>query len=97
MGLKTSALLKKPLKAIGTQLQANELADFVAQVQAFNHNKLLGTFQANSNGNLSAADGSAIFLGVASGSANITSIVYTVTINGFSHGFAINKVTLTQQ
>jgi hypothetical protein len=95
--VKLTLAFKKPLKAIGTQIQANELADFVAQVQAFDHNKLLGTFQENSNGNLSAADGSAIFLGVASGSANITSIVYTVTINGSSHGFAINKVTLTQQ
>jgi hypothetical protein len=95
--VKLTLAFKKPLKAIGTQIQANELADFVAQVQAFDHNKLLGTFQENSNGNLSAADGSAIFLGVASGSANITGVVYTATINGSSHGFAINKVTLTQQ
>lgn len=87
---------KKPLKAIGTQIQANQLAAFVAQIQAFDHKRLLGTFRENSDGNLSAADGSAIFLGVASPRADITSVVYSVTINGSPDGFAINQVTLSQ-
>jgi hypothetical protein len=95
--VKLTLTFKKPLKSIGTQIQANQLAAFVAQLQAFDHNRLLGTFQENSGPNLSAADGSAIFLGVASATANITSVVYTVTINGSPYGFAINQATLSQQ
>jgi hypothetical protein len=87
---------KKPLKAIGTQIQANVLAAFIAQIQVFDHTRLLGTFRENSGGNLSAADGSAIFLGVASPRADITSVVYSVTINGSPDGFAINQVTISQ-
>jgi hypothetical protein len=96
MALKLTLAFEKPLKAVGTQIQANQLAAFVAQVQAFDHNRLLGTYRENSGGNLSAADGSAIFLGVASPKADITSVVYSVTINGSSVGFAINQVTISQ-
>jgi hypothetical protein len=87
---------KQPLKSVGTQIQANVLATFVAQIQAFHHHKLLATFMESSDGNLSAGDNSAIFLGVMSPKADITSVVYSVTINGSPDGFAINQVTTNQ-
>jgi len=87
---------KQPLKSVGTQIQANTLATFVAQIQAFHHHKLLATFSESSDGNLSAADNSAIFLGVMSPRADITSVVYSVSINGSPDGFAINQVTINQ-
>jgi len=87
---------KQPLKSVGTQIQGNVLASFVAQIQAFDHHKLLATFMESSNGNLSAGDNSAIFLGVMSPKADITSVVYSVTITGSPVGFAINQVTISQ-
>ena len=38
---------KPPLKSVGTQIAENQMAAFTAQIQAFNHNKLLGTFSEN--------------------------------------------------
>ena len=88
---------KQPLKSVGTQIEGNALASFVAQIQAFDHHKLLATFMESSNGNLSAGDNSAIFLGVMSPKADITSVVYSVTITGSPDtGFAINRVTISQ-
>ena len=81
---------------MGTQIEGNALASFVAQIQAFDHHKLLATFMESSNGNLSAGDNSAIFLGVMSPKADITSVVYSVTITGSPVGFAINQVTISQ-
>jgi hypothetical protein len=54
---------KDPLKSVGTQIGQTSYGSFTAQIQAFDHKKLLGTF--SENGVVTdLADNSAIFLGV---------------------------------
>jgi hypothetical protein len=87
---------KKPVKSVGTQIGANTFGSFIAQIQAFDHSKLLGTFRENGY-ETSLAYNSAIFLGVMATTANITSVIYTVTNGtGSPEGFAINQVTISQ-
>lgn len=79
---------KTPLKSVGAQVASNEYGPHVAQIQALNHNEVLGTFTESGN-STDLADGSAIFLGVQDTKAEITQIVYTVTNNNGSPGTVV--------
>jgi hypothetical protein len=86
---------KKPLKSVGTQIGQTSYGPFTAQIQAFDHKKLLGTF--SENGDVTdLADNSAIFLGVTATTAEITSVVYTVTTVTGASAVMINQVTIGQ-
>ena len=83
-----------PASAVGAQIQTNSYGSFTAEIQAFQGNRLLGTFTeaGNSNGN---EDGSAIFIGVMGGPQTfITSIELSiVSCSGNCADFAINQVS----
>jgi hypothetical protein len=86
---------KTPVKSVGAQVASNQYGSYVAQIQAFNNKRLLGTF--TENGNLTTlADGSAIFLGIQDTIAEITDIVYTVTNNGSQGTVVIDRVSVSQ-
>jgi hypothetical protein len=86
---------KEPLRSVGAQIAGNNYGPYTAQIKAFNHNKPLGSF--TENGNLTTlADNSAIFLGVQSTQANITDVIFTVTMGGASETVVINQVEVSQ-
>jgi PEP-CTERM motif len=81
---------------IGAQIQADYYGSFTAQITAYDaSNNVLGVFTENgtANGN---ADGSAIFIGVISSTANISSIQFALTndVGGGNGDFAINQVSI---
>jgi hypothetical protein len=69
---------KKEVSLVGAQMvQASEGGSFTGKIQAFDRfGHLLGTFSENGN-NFQTFDNTAIFLGVASTTSNISKIVYT--------------------
>jgi len=85
---------KTPLKLVGTQLAGGTYGTFTAMIQAYSHNKLLGTFPGNGT---AATDGNntAIFLAVQAPVAEITRVVYTFSGEAL-RGFAINSVSIEQ-
>lgn len=88
-----------PVSGAGMQIQSNpntSLGPFTATIQAFNGTTLLGSFTENGNSN-GAADNSAIFIGVLSSTANITSLVLSTTNPpGTPPDFAVNKLSLVR-
>jgi hypothetical protein len=87
---------EKPVKSVGAQIGFNTYGPFIAQIQAYDHNRLLGSFNETGN-ETSSADNSAIFLGVADAKAEITKVVYTVTNSTGTPGvFAINQANVSQ-
>jgi len=86
---------KTPLILAGTQFGGGNDGPFTVTVQAYSHNKLLGTFPENGN-TTSNGDNSAIFLGVQAPTAEITRVVYTFSGQAFRGYFAINEVSLEQ-
>jgi hypothetical protein len=86
------------LSAIGSQIQADFFGAFTAKIEAFDsaHNSL-GSFTEDGVSNANG-DNSAIFLGVRSTSADIASIVYSLTaaVND-TRDFAINQLDFTSQ
>ncbi len=84
-----------PLSAVGAQIQADYFGAFTAQIQAYNGNTLLGTFSESGN-STSNGDNSAIFIGVKDSTAEITSIVFSLTsCSNACTDFAINQLSLT--
>lgn len=83
------------VSAAGAQIQANFFGAFVGRIEAFDSaNNSLGFFNVNGN-STSAADNSAIFLGVRSTTTMISRIAFSVDsgVNGDA-SFAINRVDL---
>lgn len=85
-----------PVLGVGTQIMRNEFGPFAGTIDAYDAtNKLLGTFTmpGSANGN---ADGTALFLGVSDGTADIKRIVLSVAPDGSPNveGFAINDVSI---
>lgn len=68
-----------PLSTVGAQIDASTYGVFTAEIQAFHHGDLLGTF-TESGTVTTDGDNSAIFLGVTDTKKGITSIVYSLTI-----------------
>jgi hypothetical protein len=78
--------------AVGAQIQADFFGPFTAQV--FGGGVLLGTFTENGN-STNGSDNSAIFIGLQSTSADITSIQFTLTnATSSPNDFAIGPVQL---
>jgi hypothetical protein len=83
-----------PLSTVGAQIDANTYGVFTAEIQAFDNNVPLGTFTEDGTVTTSN-DNSAIFLGVADTTEDITSIVYSLTAApGDLTDFAINQVSI---
>jgi hypothetical protein len=82
-----------PLSTVGAQIDANTYGVFTAEIQAFHHKDLLGTF-TESGIVTTDDDNSAIFLGVTDTTKGITSIVYSLTAAFDLTDFAINQVSL---
>src|SRR5262245_1853345 len=82
-----------PVAGAGAQVQTNSPGEFGMTLNVFDSdNNLLGSF--NKFGlSTSAADNSAIFLGVRNDTANIDHVTYTVS-TPHSLGFALNQVDL---
>ncbi len=80
--------------ALGAQIMPNQDGAFTATLRAFDVNgALLGTATFNGTGN-SAADNSAIFVGVRSDSENIHSVSIDTNTTGFGGDFALNHVSI---
>ena len=74
----------------GTQFQSDSFGAFTGSISV--NGGALGVFNFNGNSN-SNGDNSAVFAGILSDSADITSVTYSLTSNGTS--FAINQGRLT--
>ena len=80
-----------PVSAAGANIMSNPYGSFNATISAYDSsNNLLGTYteSGDSNGN---NDGSAIFLGISSSTADISKITYGIS-NNFGNDFAINQL-----
>ena len=79
----------KSVAGAGAIIQADGPAQFTAQIQAFNGNNSLGSFNTTSD-----TDGDAVFLGVLDNTAaHITSVVYSLTAcTGACTDFAIDTL-----
>jgi hypothetical protein len=86
---------QQPVRLVGKQLSNNFGGPFTAHIQAFSHNKLLGTFTETGN-TTSTADNAAIFLGVMDTTPDITDVIYTVTDPRPSSGITINQIAVSQ-
>jgi hypothetical protein len=86
------------LSAIGTQIQADFFGAFTAKIEAFDSSHTsLGSFTEDGNSQ-PTNDNSAIFLGVRSSSADIASIVYSLTAaTNDVRDFAINQLDFSSQ
>jgi hypothetical protein len=84
-------IFNTPVSGAGAQIQADDYGDFTATLNVYGAGGLLESYSlaGTSNGN---NDGSAIFLGVLDGTADITEIQYSVSTGG--DDFAINELGL---
>lgn len=81
---------------VGTQIQGMDFSAFVGLISVYDVlNNLLEAYAVNDPGVSAIADNSAIFLGVTRASADIDSVVFSIsgTINP---DFAINQLSLSQ-
>lgn len=85
-----------PVAGVGTQWQANYFGAFGANLKAYDAlDNLLGTVTADGF-STTMGDGSAIFLGVLSGSVNISKLVLALDYaTSAPQDFAINRLLLT--
>lgn len=83
-----------PVMGVGAQIQADFFGSFTAEIMGIG-GVVLGSFTENGNSN-SNGDGSAIFIGLLSDSANITSIVFTNTAGSSPNDFAIGTLDLNR-
>jgi hypothetical protein len=84
-----------PMRIVGAQVQADALAPFTAQIQAYHNNLLLGSFTEDGN-STSTADNSAIFLGVEDDNQFITSVVYSLTFSADPNPAALLDLGINQ-
>jgi hypothetical protein len=87
----------QPLAGVGMQIEQGYYGAFTSTIQAFDAGgTLLGSFERHGMAT-SAADGSAIFIGVWSDDANIQRLVVNSTslVNGRDGEFAINFVSVS--
>ena len=87
---------KNAVQAVGAQIQDNGQGDvFTAQIQAFHHNQLLGTFTETGFSG-AAGNNSDIFLGVEDTKDDITRVVYEILSNssGVTQPVAINQMSV---
>jgi hypothetical protein len=82
------------LYGAGAQIQQNDYGSFTAVITAYDGAVLLGSESINgvSNDN---DDGSAVFIGLHSPSADITSVVFSLSAGSSTTDFAINKLDLS--
>jgi hypothetical protein len=86
----------RPVLAAGAQIQMNLLAAFEATLEVFDfHNTLIASYSLPGN-STSAADNSAIFLGVRDSSPTIKRLVYRVvdSVDSSPNDFAVNRLDL---
>jgi hypothetical protein len=87
---------QQSVRFVGTQLGRNSGGPFIATLQVFGNNRLLGKFMENGN-TLASLDNTAIFLGVMDTKAEITDVIYSVTDpTGLRAGILINQVAVSQ-
>ncbi len=83
-----------PVAGAGAQIQSNAGGAFVARITAFDGTTTWSFTEGGTSGFHN--DGSAIFLGVLSGTANLQWVRYSLdSATGFPQSFAINQVSLT--
>ncbi len=88
---------QQAVAAIGTNIQAGYYGNFTATITAFDSlGNILGSFSNSGNGT-SNNDGSAIFIGIGSDQANISSVQFSLpTAYAAPNDFAINRLTISE-
>ena len=84
-----------PISRIGTQIQRDQFGSFSTSIGAFDSiGNALGSFTRNDGNSTSRGDGSAIFIGIGSDTANIARVQFSVPS---TQDFAIGSLTTSNE
>jgi hypothetical protein len=89
-------IFSSSISGIGLRFQSIDFGIFTAYITAFGAGNVnFGSVSLNGTSN-NAADGSALFLGVTSSSADITSVQLNVQVNGSDNPFALGSLSIAE-